>query len=205
MVIISKSFTEEYEIHKKNFQSSYRNGMDISGKGKYFDKQVADDEEEDLNVVDDSEDNSNQSSSGTTVRDVHEAREKYKKSILHRYLADSVDAVNTLQDDKKNTSENSENKDSIEGPSPNIDSEEKSPSKNVKSPNCRKRKISDSSDDNEEKILKTQNRGRHNITNSRSLDSVADYPNSNSSSNSSYIRRKSTHQGKSSSSTNQSR
>ena len=203
--MLLKSFIEEYEIHKKNFQSSYRNGMDISGKGKYFDKQVIDDDEEDLNVVDDSEDNSNQSSSGTTVRDVHEAREKYKKSILHRYLADSVDAVNTLQDDKKNTSKNSENKDSIKGPGPDKDSEEKSPRKDDKYPNCRKRKISESSDDTEEKIQKTQNRSRNNITNSRSLDSVADYPNSNSSSNTSSIRRKSTHQEKSSSSTNQSR
>ena len=179
--------------------------MDISGKGKYFDKQVGDDEEEDLNVVDDSEDNSNQSSSGTTVRDVHEAREKYKKSILHRYLADSVDAVNALQDDKNDTSKNTENKNSIKGPYPSNDSEEKSPSKNVKSLSCRKRKISDSSDDNDEKMKKTQNRGRHNITNSRSLDSVADYPNSNSSSNTSSIRRKSTQHGKSSSSTNESR
>ena len=78
--------------------------MDINGKGKYFGKNidVDDDEHEDLNVVDDSEENSTQSSSGIIVNDEREAKEKYKKSILHRYLADSVDAVNTLKDGKNN-------------------------------------------------------------------------------------------------------
>ena len=187
-------FTEEYEIHKKNFQSSYRNGMDINGKGKYFDKQNEDDDdEEDLNVVDDSEENSNEGSSGIIVRDVNEAREKYKKSILHRYLADSVDAVNTLKDDKEKTVRNSENEDSVQESSFTRNHEEDSiESKKVKSPKLRKRKISDSSDDNEEKLPKTQHRVKSNKTISRSLSSVANYSHSNSSSNTSSLRRKST-------------
>ena len=198
-------FLEEYEVHKKNFQSSYRNGMDINGKGKYFDKQVEDDEEEDLNVVDDSEEYSNQSSSGTIVRDVHDAREKYKKSILHRYLADSVDAANTLQDHKENPSKSSETKDSVKEQSSDENSEQRVQSKDLISPKLLKRKISDSSDDKEEKIPKTQNRGRNNITSSRSLDSVANYPHSNSSSNTSSLRRKNTQPVKSSTTINQSR
>ena len=191
-------FTEEYEIHKKNFQSSYRNGMDINGKGKYFDKHIEDDDdEEDLNVVDDSEENSNEGSSGVIVRDVHEAREKYKKSILHRYLADSVDAVNTLNDDKEKTARNSENDDSIQESSLTGTFEEnRVESKKVKSPKLRKRKISDSSDDNEEKVPKTQSRSKSNKPISRSLDSVANYSHSNSSSNTSSLRRKNSQQEK---------
>ena len=47
--------------------------------------------------MDDGEDTSNQSSH-VVLSGSRESREKYKKSILHRYLADSVDAVNTLND-----------------------------------------------------------------------------------------------------------
>ena len=47
--------------------------------------------------MDDVEDTSNQSSH-VVLSGSRESREKYKKSILHRYLADSVDAVNTLND-----------------------------------------------------------------------------------------------------------
>ena len=200
-------FTEEYEIHKKNFQSSYRNGMDMNGKGKFFDKHIEDDDdEEDLNVVDDSEENSNEGSSGVIVSDVHEAREKYKKSILHRYLADSVDAVNALKDDKEKTSRSSDNEDSVQESSFTGNLEDDIvESKKVKSPKLRKRKISDSSYDNDEKLQKTQHRAKSNKTISRSLDSVANYSHSNSSSNTSSLRRKSTQQEKISTSKNKPR
>ena len=68
---------------------------------------------EELNVVDESDDDDDLDNDDTNTHpqqtrlenedegDPHEmsAREKYKKSILHRYLADSVEIVNALKND----------------------------------------------------------------------------------------------------------
>ena len=161
--------------------------MNLNNGDKYYDKPNDEDdaENEDLNVVDDSEDNSDKSSH-MLVNDAQEAREKYKKSILHRYLADSVDAMNTLKDeDKKELTNTKTNKEKKQGDNleeiPNA-AEAKyiqctSPDRN------RKRKRSASCDDIGVKYLKTENAAKNKaFATSRSLDSATCSSNSNTSS-----------------------
>ena len=165
------SHADEFECHKKNFQSSYRNGHDLNSSDKYYEKQNDEDdtEHEDLNVVDDSEENSNPDVP-IKISDAGESREKYKKSILHRYLADSVEAVNTLKDNDINeddiTSKHTEAK--LNDTSESIDDGKID---NSSSTHSRKRKRSTSSDDPSRKCIKTQNGEKSKPTTSRSLHS----------------------------------
>ena len=78
-----------------------------------------------MNVVDDGEDTSNQSSH-VVLSGSCESREKYKKSILHRYLADSVDAVNTLNDNNMHprSTDSPHNQENLEDDSNADESEE---------------------------------------------------------------------------------
>ena len=169
--------------------------MDLNSD-KYFSKKKNAEEPEldDVNVVDDSEDTSDQSSH-VILNDVGESREKYKKSILHRYLADSVEAVNTLNDGNAKEDVANEQKEETrdisggEGDSKTFVSD---------SSEFRKRKRSGSSESPRGKCIKTQNSTKNKASTSISLDSMNNSSNSNiSTSTSSVNSRKNLHRGRS--------
>ena len=170
--------------------------MNLNNSDKYYAKKknANEPDPDELNVVDDSEDASNQSSH-VIANDAGESREKYKKSILHRYLADSVEAVNTLNDSNATEDmpkEQGEEKRDISG------SEDDSKIFLSDSSEFRKRKRSTSSESPGRKCIKTQNSTKNKTSTSRSLDSMNNSSNSNiSTSTSSVYSRKKVQQGRS--------
>ena len=133
-----------------------------------------------MNVVDDSEESSSLDKS-IRCKNIQTSREKYKKSILHRYLADSVEVVNTLKNENRDDNAKNVNKDEkhTERSSSN-DSGINNPAHNP----FRKRKSSNSYEDAKSKSLKAKKteKLKHNTSKSPpSEGSISNLKTSNSS------------------------